>query len=271
MRSATWIKIKAVCKCGKEFETGHWEKDGAVLSKDGEACRECAEKQFAVQRIKDGEAKLPAIIKETKEEWLYNCGLKDKYREKTFANFNQKAQPAAYKVMKAYDGTRSIILSSPDLYGVGKTHLVAALINQLIENANGAHLDKFGEIHCHWNPIEFTTESEILNRLRATYNHHREDERHHETEEEVYRSLMSIRHLFIDDVGKIRPYDYSFLQGVYYQIIDSRYCSDAPIVITTNLSLEELEKHIGGACADRLREMCGKENIITMTGKSQRK
>ncbi|GAJ02756.1 unnamed protein product, partial [marine sediment metagenome] len=35
------------------------------------------------------------------------------------------------------------------------------------------------------------------------------------------------------------------------------------------LDYPELEELIGGACADRLREMCGK-NILKMSGKSYR-
>jgi DNA replication protein DnaC len=43
-----------------------------------------------------------------------------------------------------------------------------------------------------------------------------------------------------------------------------------PIILTTNLSLSELEAHIEGACTDRLREMC-RVNIVKMAGVSYRK
>lgn len=43
-----------------------------------------------------------------------------------------------------------------------------------------------------------------------------------------------------------------------------------PIILTTDLSLSELEAHIGGACMDRLREMCG-VNIVKMAGLSYKK
>jgi DNA replication protein DnaC len=42
-----------------------------------------------------------------------------------------------------------------------------------------------------------------------------------------------------------------------------------PIIITTNLDVVRIEEHIGGACADRLVQMCGK-NFVRMTGKSYR-
>ena len=76
--------------------------------------------------------------------------------------------------------------------------------------------------------------------------------------------------LILDDVGKTKPRDISFLQGVYFRIIDERYAGNKPIVLTTNLSLADLEAHIGGSCADRLNEMCGTENIVQMRGKTYR-
>jgi len=43
------------------------------------------------------------------------------------------------------------------------------------------------------------------------------------------------------------------------------------LILTMNLTLQELEDHIGGAPADRLREMCGRSGFITMKGESYRK
>jgi len=117
-------------------------------------------------------------------------------------------------------------------------------------------------------PVHLTTEQKLLNRIRQTYNQRDEEG---ETEEDVFSALERFHLLIIDDVGKVRPRDYSFLQGVYFRIIDDRYTEEDNIILTTNLDLAELETHIGGASSDRLREMAGKQGFIKMTGKSERR
>jgi len=153
---------------------------------------------------------------------------------------------------------------------VGKTHLSCALINQICDTEEKAAISSDGHIYKHSCPVYFTTENELLLRIRKTYNKSNEHEEDAETEDKIYAKLSRFQLLIIDDVGKVRPKDLTFLQGVYFNIIDDRYTNEMPIMLTTNLDLPALEEHIGGACADRLREMCGKENFIKMTGKSWR-
>ena len=184
---------------------------------------------------------------------------------KTFANFKQALQSRAFKVMSTWDGETSIVLSSPDKYGLGKTHLAAALVNKLLATETAVMLTTAGRyLRCSC-PVYFTGEVDLLARIRATFNHQEDGE----TEAEVYRQLSTVDLLIIDDVGKLQPRDPAFLQGVYYRLIDNRYRSEQPIILLTNLSLAELERHIGGACADRLREMAGK-HFVLMQGMSYR-
>lgn len=229
-------------------------------------CPQCHKREIDAEERREAELKLPGIIEQQREVWRDKCCLTLKFYEKTFENFDQKLQPKAYKVVKDYKGESSILLSSPDIYGVGKTHLLAALVNRIIETSTAVSLGRFSEIRRHACPVYFTTETQLLARIRSTFEDKSEGA---ETEADIYEQLDFIDLLIIDDVGKVRPRDYSFLQGVYFRIIDARYNSESPIVMTTNLNLVELEAHVGGASADRLREMCGK-NIVIMTGKSYR-
>ena len=160
----------------------------------------------------------------------------------------------------------SILLLSPNVYGVGKTHLVCALANKIVETAEPARLTRSLYIQKYRCPVYFITEAKLLSRIRDTYN-----KKDGETEEEIYTTLQAYQLLIIDDVGKVRPRDYSFLQGVYFRIIDDRYTNEIPIILTTNLDANELEAHIGGASADRLREMFGKEGFIILKGQSYRR
>jgi DNA replication protein DnaC len=195
--------------------------------------------------------------------------LPELFRGKTFDNFESRRQLKAFKTMQSYTAGQSIVLLSPEIYGVGKTHLVAALINRMIQTVEAARVTKELDVVTNRCPVLFVTENQLLARIRATFN--RKSDSEGETEEEIFRTVESAPLLVIDDCGKVRPNDYSFLQGVYFRILDSRYTRRRPIIVTTNLGYEELERHIGGACADRLREMCGKEGFIKMTGESYRK
>jgi DNA replication protein DnaC len=151
--------------------------------------------------------------------------------------------------------SKSFILYSPNIYGIGKTHLMCGLAMKL----------------CSYKyKVRYITESQLMLDIRDTFNPGSDI-----TERMYYHNiLMHNDVLFIDDVGKIRPRDNNFLQGVYFNIIDQVYNMSSnthTLGVATNLNLKELENHIGGASSDRLIELCGKNNIIKMIGESHRK
>lgn len=199
------------------------------------------------------------------------------YSAMTFEKFDRTKQPKAFELVSSYEWDaefpKSLVLLSPNCYGVGKTHLAQALMWKIIATAESAALSKDGKVHPRKCPVSFQTETLLLARIRATFNPRTVDSEgeHQETDEDIFRELANKRLVIIDDVGKVRPRDSSFLQGVYYRIIDTRYVWEHPIMLTTNLDAKQLETHIGGACADRLFSMCGPTNFIKMTGKSYRR
>ena len=266
--SPTSTTLKLQCgDCKQEFTAKVWYPiNGDSKRYYPTRCPTCDEthrKEGRVLQLKD---ELEKTGDTQRILWYAQCNIQGKYWDCNFANFDKSLQPKAYEVVKNYDKKTSIVLISPDIYGVGKTHLVSALALFLIENEEAASIsNKTGDIVKQSCPVYFTTEAQMLARIRATFNNANENER----EIDVYKKLLSVPLLIIDDVGKVRPKDFSFLQGVYYQVIDGRYINEDPVILTSNLSFVELEKHIGGACADRLKEMCGK-NFIKMAGKSQR-
>ena len=81
--------------------------------------------------------------------------------------------------------------------------------------------------------------------------------------------LMSARLLILDDLGAER--DTEFVSEKVYDIIDSRYRSGKPMVLTTNLTLDEMinakdVRH--GRIYDRILEVC---YPLEWVGKSWRK
>jgi len=218
----------------------------------------------------EAKERLERCINSARKSWIDSCGLKGRWLDSNFDNFKRELSPKAFDIFKEFSvqNRKSILLRS-DNYGVGKTHLVAALVNRL----NNSVIPVFFQpdsyaIGYRRMPALFLTETNLLIRIRQTFNRQDEEE---DTEEDVYCDLRNTPLLIIDDVGKTKPRDYSFLQSVYFRIIDERYTDESPMILTTNLTLSELETHIGGASADRLREMCGKNGFITISAKSYRR
>lgn len=230
------------------------------------------------------EEELALFIPQQRARWTEASAIPPKYAGATFENFNKEKQPAAFEFMNAYNwhSGKSAVLYSPKTFGVGKTHLVCALLHKIIATEEVARIRAERVTFSSWKakggyeqamnyrllgqscPLYFATEIELLARIRATF---APDPT--ETEEQLFAQLKTCGLLVIDDVGKVRPRDSSFVQGCYYRIIDGRYGNMKPIILTTNLDLAGLEAHIGGACADRLVQMCGR-NYVKMIGKSYR-
>lgn len=263
-------KVNRKCKvCGDDYEV-HILSVNGVDKPYVERCPSCQKQVRLEERTAQLQEELKLVIQTQTDKWKFECNLPGLFIDKTFENFDRKLQPQAFDTVKKYldfekSEGQSIVLLSPNIYGVGKTHLMAALINEMINTYKKAKISKEAFYIMRFNcPVYFTTESRLLSRIRATFNSGND-----ETEEQVYSKLDHYDLLIIDDVGKVRPRDYSFLQGVYFRIIDGRYVNEQSIILTTNLDYAELEAHIGGASADRLREMAGK-NFIKMLGKSYR-
>jgi DNA replication protein DnaC len=260
-----------VCACGSECEQRVWTQPDGTVTRWPRAliCEACAE--LAAQKAND--ERLAEQLEKAKERqsevWLSQSGIENMglFIEKGLEGFERDRQPRAYDVVAGWND-QSLILASPGCYGVGKTHLAAGLAWKLLTEEHEAEIfrDYVRKLPC---PVYITNEARLIGRVRQTFN--RNDDEDAETEEGIYRSLLQPRLLIIDDVGKVRPRDSSFLQGVYYRIIDDRYVEEKAVILTTNLSLDELEQHIGGACSDRMREMCGKAGIIVMKGESYRR
>lgn len=103
-------------------------------------------------------------------------------------------------------------------YGTGKTHLAAALANQLIGQGI---------------PVICMTMVDLLSRIRESF-----DRRDRFSEEEILRTYVSCPLLVIDDLGSEQPTEWGINQ--IFRIINARYEAYMPIVITTNYSGGEL-------------------------------
>ena len=128
--------------------------------------------------------------------------------------------------------------------GTGKSYFAGCIANALMEK----------EI-----PVCMTNFATILNDLAATF----------EGRNDYISRLCRYPLLIIDDFGMERGTEYGLEQ--VYNVIDSRYRSGLPLIVTTNLTLQELQNPPDTPherIYDRLREMC---QPVYFSGENQRK
>lgn len=117
--------------------------------------------------------------------------------------------------------------------GSGKTFLAAAIANTLIEQGLN---------------VLFLVVPDLLDELRATY-----DKRSETTELDLLDAARTVPILILDDLGAHNYTEWS--KNRIYSIINHRLNEQLPTVITTNLSLKEMEEYLGDRTTSRILEM----------------
>lgn len=116
--------------------------------------------------------------------------------------------------------------------GTGKTYYAACIANELITKGYTVHMTNFAT---------------LINRIQGTF-----DEK-----QDVINDLNRYSLLIIDDLGAERRSEY--MQETVFNIIDARYRAGKPLIITTNLSIDEIKnpKNVNyGRIYDRIIERC---------------
>lgn len=275
--------------CGQEFDSRTFIVLGIRMNFDRGYCPACRDKKSAEEQAREEMARLATVARK-RREWRYSCGIPERFMDKQFETFKKERQPRAFKKcfeyaekypLSGFVGYSSLLLFSPptkDLSGndptkdfsgngVGKTHLVGSIAHRILNRWVGEE-----RASC---PVLFTTEPDLFRRIQATYNIPPAEKASHETEDDVFKHLTRVPLLILDDIGKEDRADPRFIQKSLFAIIDGRYKLALPMVLTTNLSLEQLSGHLGGkrgneASYDRLVEMC-QGKFIQFKGESYRR
>ena len=116
--------------------------------------------------------------------------------------------------------------------GTGKSYTAACIANELLNQMI---------------PVVMTSFVKILQNIQGN-----PDE-----EERIMAGLNAAKLLIIDDLGAERSTDYA-LEKVY-NIIDSRYLSGKPLILTTNMTLKDMQESEDiryRRIYDRIFEMC---------------
>ena len=169
---------------------------------------------------------------------MKSAGLQDStFFEYTFANCDETHSCAKYA--RRYVGHFAEFQKNGQglLFwgnvGTGKTFLAGCIANALMEKNI---------------PVLMTSFPKLLNALGGLYSGEKN---------EYLKSLNQYRLLIIDDLGVER--DTPYVLETVYLVIDERYKSGKPFIITTNLSLEKLRNPADlehGRIYDRIMERC---------------
>ena len=136
---------------------------------------------------------------------------------------------------------KGLLLYGP--VGTGKTYLAACIANAVIDLG--------------YRPL-MTNFSQVANKLQSTWE-----------KQEYIDDLCKYDLLILDDLGAERKSEY--MQEMVWNIIDARYRAGGPVIVTTNLTPEELAApaEIGySRIYDRILERC---LAVKVDGRSRRR
>ncbi len=217
---AAFIATCPVCrgtgyvKAGDDLPFDH-ELFGKVLP-----CPACREWTLEQRRRDDWRRLKPFIeASDCLQGDLLKCSF-DNFQDKTpsLQGIKKAVRDWAMRVYKQSDGRRWLYICGA--CGCGKTHLCAAAANGL--RAAGVS-------------VLFMTTPALLGTLRGMMNTQRSDA---DRTEEFIQQLSVVPVLVLDDLGTEKLSDWS--ESVLFRIIDSRYTTRRPLLVSSNLTHDRL-------------------------------
>jgi len=217
-------------------------------------CESCARKRLLREREEKAKADQQRL-----NTLLANSMLRERFIGKTFGNFHpfgkdREKQIRVLSIARDFTGNfrRHLQAGTWLLFmgnvGTGKSHLCAAIINEVIRSGCTAL---------------FTKAPRLLREVKDTF--HRDAEI---TQSEIIARMGEIDLLVIDEVGIQFGTDTERM--ILYEILDLRYEAMRPVILTTNITdLKSLEKLLGERIIDRLFE--GESKIVVFEWESYRR
>ncbi|MCI8562000.1 MAG: ATP-binding protein [Lachnospiraceae bacterium] len=178
--------------------------------------------------------------------------IDDRLRMAKLATFkktrdNQKVFSIANRYVeqfeKMYENQQGIIFWGE--VGTGKSYTAACIANELLEKKI---------------PVVMTSFVKILQNIQGNQ----------EEEKAIMARLNDVSLLIIDDLGTERDTDYA-LEKVY-NIIDSRYRAGKPLILTTNMTIKEMQENTDiryKRIYDRIFEMCYPVRVLGRSWREQ--
>jgi len=173
-----------------------------------------------------------------KAEHLYDISNVESFHSMTFESFNiygrtnekdaNKSLEVAFQSAKNFAAQPNGWLFLTGKFGCGKTHLAAAIANEVIKNGTRTL---------------FLTVPDLLDWLRYAFSG--EDT----SFEERFSEIRDVPFLVLDDLGTQNSTPWA--EEKLFQIINHRYVNRLPTVVTTNLDIAEIDERISSRINDR--------------------
>lgn len=142
--------------------------------------------------------------------------------------------------------------------GTGKTHAAWMAVRLWCENTGtlpGLRRPGLDGEPVRSSPVIFTRMTDLLDDLRPG-----------DFSRQRVRDCQNAKLLVIDDIGAEKASEWT--QERLYTVIDHRYASCLPLLVTGNLPPAKLAEQTGERTASRLAEMC---QVVAMTGTDRRR
>lgn len=178
-------------------------------------------------------ARLQGLIKQS--------GLRGSLVEKSFENYHPRTKQQGVVLEKVKKGGNFFLIGP---WGTGKTHLLAASVNEAIKNGTTA---------------VFFSAPWLLQKIR--------DDLLSNQPIGVMEKICEVEYLALDDLGKEKATE--TVQEKLFMILDRREIDGLRTCVTSNLDPETLvSEKLDGAIVDRIIGMC---EVILLEGKSYRR
>jgi DNA replication protein DnaC len=159
---------------------------------------------------------------------LKYAGVAPKHRECSFDNFKGKVD-----LVRDLQASRESIFLTGNT-GCGKTHLAISILRDATVTSPLAGY--------------FITVPEMLMKIRSSFSN-----QSGETEEEIVKRFADYEVLVLDDLGSEKSTEYSIT--TLFLILDRRDRYNKRTIVTSNLSLLQIEDSLGARIASRLAGM----------------
>lgn len=273
--------------CGrKDIEFKRWQLGDGTIKKYQD-CPDCNAKLEEKRKQEEEIARQAELIK-VKRQWRETCGIPLHFMNEDFSTYDTKWSDKSNNFSKAFKtcweyaesypvyyqkhlteqgkAYPSLVMLSPTTQGVGKTHLCVAVCHRIIERWNGEPMS------C---PVEFVSEPQLYNKIQTTYSYTQDEKQSLPSEQDIINRLIYKPLLILDDVGTEERYDKKFTTRILFALINGRYEKNRPVVMTSNLSADDLNIYFADGRGnvriyDRLLEMCGGQ-FLRIYGESHRR
>ncbi|MBO8129114.1 MAG: ATP-binding protein [Peptococcaceae bacterium] len=166
----------------------------------------------------------------------YSAFVYDEERSRSYLETARLALHTARNFVRSFlnnEAPEGILFTGP--VGSGKTFLACCIVNAIVTSPG--------------QQVLFVVVPDFLDQIRATY-----DDNNDYTEQQLLDSAKTIPLLVLDDLGA-HHYSEWALQKIY-SILNYRLNYSLPTIITTNISLDEMQEHLGERTASRIVQLC---------------